>query len=375
MSSPPNPSDPAVPPPPGVESNFVDPPSRQASVIIMASIFVPLMFLAVLTRVYVRTRIIKIWGWDDTTCVLAAIGSLANMASYLKLLDLGLGLHMWDIPVDIFMSESNARFLAANITYPWTVGFAKLSILLLYKRLFPTRREKLLTWIGIGIVGTLYTGFIIMAIVNIATCVTTAPGVNHFCDFVHEGLVIWQAAVNVFTDFYVVVLPIPCVVKLQTSVKRKVGLVLTFASGLGACGASLARLIISVIGLQNNDSMWQSAELALYSIAEINIGIIVACVCTFPIFFGRLRESNMSSSVTQFVRSLLHSSRASSSSSSSSSSSVLPVQQQGVIRAAWPSVSDNGKSKYYFWSRAREDEVSFDFSGSGSAAGSTWTTE
>ncbi|KAL6238782.1 hypothetical protein BDW75DRAFT_236981 [Aspergillus navahoensis] len=364
MSSPLNPSGPAMPPPPGVESNFVDPPSRQTSVIVMASIFVPLMFLAVATRVYVRTRVIRNWGWDDTTCVLAAIGSLANMASYMKLLDLGLGLHMWDIPVGIFMSESNARFLAANITYPWTVGFAKLSILLLYKRLFPTPREKLLIGIGIGVVGTLYFGFIIMAIVNIARCVTTAPGVNHFCDFVHEGLVIWQAAVNVFTDFYVVVLPIPCVIQLQMSLKRKFGLVITFATGVGACGASLARLIISVIGLQNNDSMWQSAELALYSIAEINIGIIVACVCTFPIVFSRLRESDVSSSVTRLVHSLLRNSR------SSSKSSLLPVQEQDIIRAVGPGVSHNGKTKYHVWSRAREVEASFDSSRSGSTDGS-----
>ncbi|KAL3488406.1 hypothetical protein BJX62DRAFT_240102 [Aspergillus germanicus] len=42
--------------------------------------------------------------------------------------------------------------------------------------------------------------------------------------------------------------------------------------------------------MDSTDSTWVSARLALYSIPEINIGIIVACVCTFPKFIQRMRE-------------------------------------------------------------------------------------
>lgn len=56
---------PALQPPPGVQSNFVDPPSLVPSAIVVESIFFPLMILAVLTRLFVRAKITKGWGWDD----------------------------------------------------------------------------------------------------------------------------------------------------------------------------------------------------------------------------------------------------------------------------------------------------------------------
>lgn len=123
-----------------------------------------------------------------------------------------------------------------------------------------------------------------MSAVNIGICVTVGPDISPFCDFVHTGSVVWQAATNVVTDFYLVILPIPQVLKLKLSKKKKVGLCLTFASGLGyghpspcyfiwltwkydsACAASIARLIISVKNLYGGwDVMWVSGELALYS--------------------------------------------------------------------------------------------------------------
>ncbi|OJJ64192.1 hypothetical protein ASPSYDRAFT_84214 [Aspergillus sydowii CBS 593.65] len=343
---------PAMPPPPGFETDFVDPPSRQPAIIAMSAVFVSLMLLAVSVRAYTRTRILKSWGWDDTTCIIAVIGSLANLGSFMKLLDLGLGLHMWDIPVTVFMSESNARFLAAGITYPWTVGFTKISILLLYKRLFPVAKMRIAIWVGIAIIGILYGSFIIMSAVNIGICVTVGTDISPFCDFVHTGLVIWQGASNVVTDFYLVVLPIPQVLKLKLSRKKKIGLCLTFASGLGACGASIARLIISVKNIYGGwDVMWVSGEIALYSIAEVNIGIIVACVFTFPVFLTRLRESKVCSKLKSSLG---------LSGQDSGSSSVLPIREQHIIRAVGPGVSEPGDLAKRHILRAMEIEWSVD---------------
>ncbi|OJI98269.1 hypothetical protein ASPVEDRAFT_880951 [Aspergillus versicolor CBS 583.65] len=338
---------PATPPPPGFKTNFVDPPSQQPAIIAMSAVFISLMLLAVSVRAYTRTLILKSWGWDDTTCIFAVIGSLANLGSFMK----RLGLHMWDIPVTVFMSDSNGRFLAAGITYPWTVGFTKISILLLYKRLFPVAKMKIAIWVGIAVIGTLYGAFIIMSAVNIGICVTVGPDISPFCDFVHTGSVIWQTATNVVTDFYLVILPIPQVLKLKLSRKKKVGLCLTFASGLGACAASIARLIISVKNLYGGwDVMWVSGELALYSIAEVNIGIIVACVFTFPVFFTKLLESK----VCGKLRSSLG-----LSGQGSGSSSVLPIRERHTIRAVGPGVSGKGDldKRHIFYEREVEWSV------------------
>lgn len=41
-----------------------------------------------------------------------------------------------------------------------------------------------------------------------------------------------QSVINVFTDFYVLLIPIPRLLRLQVSQRRRVGLLLTFLSGL-----------------------------------------------------------------------------------------------------------------------------------------------
>lgn len=65
-----DPNLPAISPPPGVQSNFIDPPSQVKGIIILEAIFIPLMLLAVSARIWVRTRIVKIWGADDSGCLL-----------------------------------------------------------------------------------------------------------------------------------------------------------------------------------------------------------------------------------------------------------------------------------------------------------------
>jgi hypothetical protein len=65
-----DPNLPAAPPPPGIESNFVDPPSQKMAIIILEATFLPLMGLAVAIRVWVRLRAgaFKTWGIDDSMC-------------------------------------------------------------------------------------------------------------------------------------------------------------------------------------------------------------------------------------------------------------------------------------------------------------------
>lgn len=56
---------PALPPPDGVLSNFIDPPSRANSYIIVNSIALALMILCVSLRLYAKIWIIRSPGWDD----------------------------------------------------------------------------------------------------------------------------------------------------------------------------------------------------------------------------------------------------------------------------------------------------------------------
>ena len=56
---------PALSPPPGVISNFINPPTVAPSLIAINGVFLPLTIIAVTIRIYVKGRIIRALGWDD----------------------------------------------------------------------------------------------------------------------------------------------------------------------------------------------------------------------------------------------------------------------------------------------------------------------
>ena len=55
----------ALNPPPGVTSNFINPPDKGPAVAAVASIFAGLAFSLVLVRIYCKCFIHRKWTWDD----------------------------------------------------------------------------------------------------------------------------------------------------------------------------------------------------------------------------------------------------------------------------------------------------------------------
>ncbi|MCJ1320752.1 hypothetical protein MMC15_006093 [Xylographa vitiligo] len=64
---------PAGLPPPGIIPNLVNPSQQGPTIVALDGIFVALMLVMVLIRIYVRARVVKIWGWDDYACIIAAV--------------------------------------------------------------------------------------------------------------------------------------------------------------------------------------------------------------------------------------------------------------------------------------------------------------
>jgi hypothetical protein len=65
---------PALPPPPGVQPNFVNSPSHEPTITVLDAVSFSLVLVAVGVRIFVRARITKIWGWDDCKSFMASEG-------------------------------------------------------------------------------------------------------------------------------------------------------------------------------------------------------------------------------------------------------------------------------------------------------------
>ena len=170
-----------------------------------------------------------------------------------KVFKVGYGRHLWDVrPLELlsihtsqvrqsqlpsFISPRTSHALQLNssngIVYAFTIACAKVSILLLYLRIFKINRG--LRWaiyFGIVITITYYTAFMGIAIGSIVKCSGAAQIYNPLCKSYRKPVIVMNVVVNVVTDVYVLLLPVPCVLKLQLSLNRRIGLLLVFGSGI-----------------------------------------------------------------------------------------------------------------------------------------------
>ena len=118
------------------------------------------------------------------------------------------------------------------VNYP-TYLSVKMSILLLYHRLFSVDRTiRYLIWVGIVLQVIGYGAFTGCAIGLEVICSDAKKAeTNTFC--VNNYKVTYtQSLFSVVTDFYVLLLPMGVVSRLQLSFRRKIGVILVFMTGL-----------------------------------------------------------------------------------------------------------------------------------------------
>lgn len=90
------------------------------------------------------------------------------------------------------------------------------------------------------------------------------------------------------TDFMLIVLPLPFILRLQMSWKQKAALIAWFCTGLLTLGAAVARLVILIPSLQNADTTFVLAQSTLWLIIEANLIIICGSLPTFRIFLNHV---------------------------------------------------------------------------------------
>ncbi|KAI4100117.1 MAG: hypothetical protein LQ339_005639 [Xanthoria mediterranea] len=245
-------------PPPGVEPNFVNPESTASTAIAVTVLFTVIMFIFVCMRVYTKLFVSRAKGWDDYTCILACLCSWAYMGVCVNVFKRGYTVHVWDLPISKLTRSLLETLNVASAFYGPTMFFTKLSIFILYYRIFnPSRTMRYLIYFG-------------------PTCS-------------HEVKVISVAtsAINVVSDFYILLIPLAAISNLQLPKKRKLGLFAIFFTGFLACLCSIISLHYRVVLVRTRDDVWYVVPVLVISTVEFNIGIICSCLPTLPALFRR----------------------------------------------------------------------------------------
>ncbi|KAL8992215.1 MAG: hypothetical protein Q9169_007276 [Polycauliona sp. 2 TL-2023] len=316
---------PALPPPSGVDSNFDNPVTRGPAVVIASSICLALMLSLVVIRFYTKIAIKRVVRWDDWLCIPATAGAIGFAAVSITLVHQAVGPHQWDVPVSHFTDDVLRKFIVVDVIYSPAILMAKLSLLSLYLEIFrPNHKMRYAIYFGMVFVTLFYTATFI------AFCVLAIPGpgetlIGTILSHDVASLIpisIGQGGVNVASDFYIFLLPIPGVLQLQMPTRKKIGVCAIFATGSLACLASIMGLYYRTRLERDSDVTWALVDILIWVVIELHVGVMCSCMPALAGFFNHylpmLRSvgSFFSSRVKGFSL-LKFSSRPSSSESSS----------------------------------------------------------
>ncbi|KAI4170465.1 MAG: hypothetical protein LQ343_004968 [Gyalolechia ehrenbergii] len=266
---------PALLPPAGVQANFENPQSRSCLTVIPCAAIVGVMIIFVFMRMYTKVYILKSVGWDD-------------------LYEFGFGVHQWDITQGYLMALMSKEGKCLSALWGPTMFFTKLSLLLLYYRIFaPDRITKYLVFFGIFYCFILYTSFLLLTFLLCQSLLMLS------CQHQWDMFLLTSSGLNVASDAYLLIIPLAAVAKLHMPTKQKLKTSAVFFAGMLACLSGILALYYRTRLLYIQDLTWHFTPVFVFTVLEINTGIIVSCMPTMPALIHDIRSQIFPSSTQQ----------------------------------------------------------------------------
>ncbi|KAI0380168.1 hypothetical protein F5Y04DRAFT_289700 [Hypomontagnella monticulosa] len=232
---------------------------------------------------------------DDWTILLALILGIGVTIDVLIMTQHGgLGTHSrYDddgniLDVEAMITFNKTIYALGIITWP-ALGMTKISVLLMYKRIFATPRFGIIAWILVGVIAAWAIAF------TFAMALSCTPIESQwFFDLPHSpstcvnvvALFITALATDVATDSLVLLLPIYKIRKLQMPFARKVMIACIFLLGSLVSFMGLIRIYYSTKiyhCLEDSfkpDVTWNYSATCYWTIIEVNVGVLSACLPT-----------------------------------------------------------------------------------------------
>ncbi|KAF6826827.1 integral membrane protein [Colletotrichum musicola] len=274
--------------------------ARQDGLVVVTCLFTGISTMVVLARIFVRTVLIRKPGLDDYTMIIAMLFSIA----YLIEVFVGKANHI-GFPSGTLSLENMANLLkntlAIQVTYYVCVSTIKISILCMYLRFAVTRTFNVLC-IGTIVFHLLF--FVICIAVTLAQCQPLhkmwdlLDEVQGSCNVNTTAFFYFTSGFNIVTDIWILVLPIKTLMGILRPRKEKIALTVIFGVGAFATITSIIRLHTIYTYTLAEDLFRESILVNIWSVLEINIGIVCASVPALkPLFTPRaLREAAASRS-------------------------------------------------------------------------------
>ncbi|KAM7200340.1 hypothetical protein V8F20_005317 [Naviculisporaceae sp. PSN 640] len=284
-----NPQDvPAMPPPPGQVSDFVNPPSLHGATVGVGIAAMVIMTVAVGIRTWTTGVILKKMKHEDYIALLALIGFNAWIVIYIYVSHLGITRDLWniravDLPYMLYVCN------IFQLVYPPAMLFAKYFVLVQLERIFcPAGYRNSVWWAIKALLAATVIYYIACFFLFLFQCTPREKIWNAAVEGTcvdNQGAVLSAGLINLLLDLGILVTPIWAIWHLQMSMKRKLGVMSIFAVGIATCAIAAAGVAYRVPLLHAANVTMAIARVGLWTMAELVGTIVVGCMPTFPRFF------------------------------------------------------------------------------------------
>ncbi|KAK7427394.1 hypothetical protein QQZ08_006163 [Neonectria magnoliae] len=280
----------------------VPPGDQSATIIGIPASFGPFAILLVLVRIFGRLWVTKIdLDWDDYLIVLAMIfASVLNFVCF-PMARSGMGKDLWTISFPDINTTFKLLYVA-EIFYMLAEMLVQMSLLAFYIRVFPAAAHSVRTcsWALMGVV-------ICFGIANTCAMIFQCTPVPYFWtgwsgettgSCIDINLFSWiRAAIEIGIDVTILSLPLPTVVKLQMSWKKKFQVLLMFAIGFVITIVSILRLQSLIQFSKTSNPTFDNSSAVYWSVLECDMFIICACMPALRSILSKIAPNVFGSSV------------------------------------------------------------------------------
>ncbi|PIA99847.1 hypothetical protein CB0940_02398 [Cercospora beticola] len=278
----------AMPAPEGYTANLENPVTqhRDAGVVLaILGMVVSTAFLSL--RIYTRAFASRRWGIDDAAIVVAWMLSISLQAIliYLWATEL-ISVHLWDLSLSQAKESLPLTTISAGALYIFTMAIAKLSLLVYYHKLSPSRWFRYLIY-AIGTLIIVYSTALFFAVifackpVDMSWDLTIRVGKCLDKDAIYLG----HAGLNTGTTLLLFGIPVPMILKLEIPRMQKIGLASMLFVGVLTLIASIVRLALLPAAIHSADATWSISKPAIWLCIETNLVIICGCLPSMRSFF------------------------------------------------------------------------------------------
>ncbi|PYH96571.1 hypothetical protein BO71DRAFT_397031 [Aspergillus ellipticus CBS 707.79] len=307
--------------------------------------------LMTLTRIVSKIVTKQRWWWDDLFALLSWPAEVIILSTLIAWVSLGLGLH------EEFVEAQDPSLLIRGAKYFYVCIFffdasiclPKLSALFLYARVFNNKNPALR--IQLWILGTLTVCWLISAVlVTVWQCSPIPKAWNPTIPGTCVNTFAWYTATATLScamDIWILIIPVPLIWGLNSSLRRRIYLLVAFVLTYSVIVVSIGRMIatVQIIPKVAEDETWNLTTYLYWATLEGSLSIISISVpnaialAKHP--WGRNKNSNHNSN----------------SNSSKLTYELNQTQNYASIRAGRTSLSGNSDKQVLVAGAATDAEM------------------